>query len=69
MTRSRIATAALPSAGSRSSGARAERSLAHARIDPFPGTNGGLRWNGTRFSQSLSACQWMRPITCIGIAG
>ena len=26
---------------------------------PLPGTNGGLRWNGTRFSQSRSACQWM----------
>ena len=36
---------------------------------PFPGTNGGLWWNGTRFSQSLSACQWMSPITWIGISG
>ena len=36
---------------------------AHVGIDPRSGSNGGLRWNGTRLRQSCSACQWMRAMT------
>ena len=43
--------------------------VAHVRTDPSPGMNGGLWWNGTRFSQSRSACQWISAITCSGISG
>ncbi len=42
---------------------------AHGRSDPLPGTNGGRRWNGARFSQSRAACQWMRATTVAGISG
>ena len=42
---------------------------AHPRTEPSPATNGGLRWNGTRFSQSRSASQWMSAITWSGISG
>src|SRR4051794_22088874 len=41
----------------------------HGRTDPLPGTNAGLWWNGTRFSHSRRACQWMSAITCSGISG
>ena len=52
-------------------GSRAERPLegAHRRTEPSPGTNGGLRWNGTRFANSLSACQWISVVTCSGMSG
>ena len=52
-------------------GTQSERPLgdAHGRTDPSPGTNGGLWWNGTRLSQSLSACQWMSAVTCSGCSG
>ena len=43
------------------------RADAHRRTLPSPGTNGGLWWNGTRFSQSRSACQWISAITCSGM--
>ena len=42
---------------------------AHLFTEPWPGTKAGLRWNGTRFSQSRSACQWIRRTTRIGIRG
>ena len=50
---------------------RPERALdrAHRFTDPSPGTNGGLRWKGTRFSQRRSACQWMSAVTCTGMSG
>ena len=41
----------------------------HGFTDPVPGTNGGLWWNGTRFTKSLTACQWISAITCTGISG
>ena len=49
----------------------AERPLdgAHRRTEPSPGTKGGLRWNGTRFANSLSACQWISVVTCSGMSG
>ena len=37
------------------SGTEAALDHTHARTDPRPGTNGGLWWNGTRFSQRLRA--------------
>ena len=40
-----------------------------AATEPSPGTNAGLRWNGTRLSQSLSACQWISATTRNGIRG
>ena len=46
-----------------------ERSTLIARTDPSPGSNGGLWWNGTRFSQSRTACQWISAVTCMGISG
>ena len=42
---------------------------AHVGIDPRSGSNGGLRWNGTRLRHSWSACQWMRVMTCAVIHG
>src|SRR5581483_2320387 len=42
---------------------------AHVRTLPWPGTNGGLWWNGTRLSQSRSAWKWMSAITCSGWSG
>src|SRR5207245_2038395 len=42
---------------------------AHDRALPSPGTNGGLRWNGTRLSHSRTACQWMSAVTCSGMSG
>ena len=42
---------------------------AHVGIDPRSGSNGGLRWNGTRLRHSCSACQWMRAMTCAGHPG
>ncbi len=42
---------------------------AHVRTDPSPGTNGGLWWNGTRLSQSRSACQWISAVTWSGCSG
>ncbi len=53
--------------------AAAERSRfgadAHRRTLPSPGTNGGLWWNGTRFSQSRSASKWISVVTCSGCSG
>ena len=43
--------------------------LGHRFTDPSPGTNVGLWKNGTRFSQSLAACTWIRTVTCSGISG
>ena len=37
------------------SGTEAALDHTHARTDPRPGTNGGLWWNGTLFSQRLRA--------------
>ena len=50
---------------------RPERALdrAHRFTDPSPGTNGGLRWKGTLFSQRRSACQWISAVTCMGMSG
>src|SRR3954453_16823283 len=45
------------------------RADAHVRTLPCPGTNGGLRWNGTRFSQSRSAWKWISAVTCSGWSG
>src|SRR4051812_22159166 len=42
---------------------------AHERTLPSPCTNGGLWWNGTRLSQSRTACQWMSAVTCSGMSG
>jgi hypothetical protein len=28
-----------------------------------------LWWNGTRFHQRRTACQWISAVTCIGISG
>ena len=41
----------------------------HVRTEPSPGTNGGLRWNGTRLRHSRSACQWMSAVTWSGWTG
>ena len=41
----------------------------HDRTEPSPGTNGGLRWNGTRLRQRRRACQWISPVTCSGWIG
>jgi len=38
----------------------------HGRTLPIPGTNGGLRWNGTRLRQRRSASKWMSAITWSG---
>ncbi len=37
--------------------------------EPSPGENRGLRWKGTFFIASFTACQWMRPVTCWDIKG
>ena len=57
--------------GSDQAGPRARRSSdglaldpAHVGTEPCSGSKGGLRWNGTRLRQSLSACQWMRAMIC-----
>ncbi len=41
----------------------------HCRTEPFPGSKGGLWWNGTRFSQSFAAFQWMSVVTWSGMIG
>src|SRR5581483_6205883 len=50
-------------------GVRLDTESAHGRADPSPGVNAGLWWNGTRFSQRRSACQWMSAVTWRGISG
>ena len=59
-----------PGGGSDQTRSRARRGdglaldAAHVVTDPCSGSNGGLRWNGTRLRHSFSACQWMRAMTC-----
>ena len=58
--RSRIEVAIRPGSDERAACRRpAKRPIeaAHSFTEPCPGTNAGLRWNGTRLSQSRSACQ------------
>ena len=47
----------------------AESFHAQGRTEPFPGSNAGLWWNGTRLRKSFSACQWMSAVTWSGISG
>ena len=54
---------ALPTRG------RSRSTVVNCRTDPFPGSNGGLWWNGTRLSQSFAAFQWMSAVTCAGMSG
>ena len=41
----------------------------HCCTEPFPGSKGGLWWNGTRLTQSLAAFQWMSAVTWSGMIG
>src|SRR4051812_24955237 len=39
---------------------------AHPLTEPWPGTNAGLWWKGTRFSHRRRAWRWMSAVTCSG---
>ena len=62
-----------PRAARRSDGGSSRRAGRRATTliapTPIPGANGGLRTTGTPFSQSRSACQWIRPVTRPRAAG